>query len=214
MNKEFKIGLLVFIVFTILILGINYLKGLNILSNNREFFVVYEEIDGLQIGAPVLINGYKVGIVGDIDLKIDTQQHLLVKLNIDKEFDIPLNSVSRIVNQDLMGTKGIRLILGKSSEILSSGDTLISSIESSLQEEVNAQILPLKNKAEELIGSMDSVMTIITAVLNKETRNNLSNSLRSIDKTFDLISKTMENIDNMVNVNNHRISNIIENLKY
>ena len=44
----------------------------------------------------------------------------------------------------------------------------MSSIESSLQEEVNAQILPLKMKTEELIGSIDSVMTVITSVLNKD----------------------------------------------
>ena len=44
-------------------------------------------------------------------------------------------------------------------------------IEGTLQDEVNAQILPLKNKAEELIGSIDSIMMIVTAVLNKDTRD-------------------------------------------
>ena len=56
-----------------------------------------------------------------------------------------------------MGTKGVSLILGKSSVFSTPGDTLLSSIENSLQDEVNAQILPLKNKAEGLMifGSAD-----------------------------------------------------------
>ena len=37
------------------------------------------------------------------------------------------------------------------------------------------KILPLKNKAEELIGSIDSVMMIVTAVLNKDARENSAN---------------------------------------
>ena len=87
-----------------------------------------------------------------------------------------------------MGAKSISLIIGDATTFLNVGDTLVSSIEGSLQDEVNAQILPLKNKAEELIGSMDSVMMIITAVLNKDARNNLSNSLKSLNKTFALLS--------------------------
>ena len=53
-------------------------------------------------------------------------------------------------------------------------------------EEVNKQILPLKNKAEELIGSVDSVMTIVTAVLNKNTRENFC--LAPFFKRADLIA--------------------------
>jgi phospholipid/cholesterol/gamma-HCH transport system substrate-binding protein len=135
-----------------------------------------------------------------------------VTFSLEKEFNIATNSIARIVNQDLMGTKGVSLILGDASTYLEVGDTLNSSIEGSLQEEVNAQILPLKNKAEELIGSMDSVMMIITAVLNKDTRDNLSNSLKSLDKTFALMSETMLKVDRIVKVNDERISKVITNL--
>ena len=53
--------------------------------------------------------------------------------------------MSRIINRDLMGTKGIVLLLGNSKLIANNYDTLNSSIESSLQE-VNSQILPLKER--------------------------------------------------------------------
>ena len=213
MNKEFKIGLFAIASIIALIFGVNYLKGINILNENRNFYAVYGNIGGLQVGSTVLVNGYKVGMVSDINLLAQQRQNLLVTISIDKEFDIPVNTICKIVNQDLMGSKGITLVLGDNNYLVNSGDTLIGNIEGSLQDEVNAQILPLKNKAEELIGSIDSVMMIVTAVLNKNTRENLRNSLSSLDKTFELMSQTMGKVDTMVDLNDERISKVIQNLE-
>ena len=213
MNKELKIGLLTIVAIITLVFGINYLKGINILNDNRNFYAVYENIGGLEVGSPVMVNGYKVGMVNAITFLIDNNQSLLVTINIEKEFDIASNTVCKIVNQDFMGTKGIDLLLGDASDLLAIGDTLISDIEATLQAEVNAQILPLKNKAEELIGSIDSVMIIITAVLNKNTRESLRNSFQSLDRTFALMSSTMIKVDALVSKNDERISKIVRNLE-
>ena len=212
MNKELKIGLLAVVAIIVLVFGVNYLKGINILNDNRNFYAVYENIGGLQVGSPVMVNGYKVGLVSNVDLLIENNQQLLVTISIEKEFSIPSNTVCKIVNQDLMGTKGISLVLGDATNFLSVGDTLNGGIEGTLQDEVNAQILPLKDKAEQLIGSMDSVMMIVTAVLNKDTRESLRNSLQSLDKTFSLMSETMIKVDSMVAVNDERITKVISNL--
>jgi phospholipid/cholesterol/gamma-HCH transport system substrate-binding protein len=213
MNKEFKIGFFAIASIIALVFGVNYLKGINILNDNSDFYAVYENIGGLQVGSPVLVNGYKVGMVSNIDLLTEQNQNLLVTISLDKEFDMAKNTVCKIVNQDLMGTKGIALILGDTDELVRGGDTLISGIEGSLQDEVNAQILPLKNKAEELIGSIDSVMMIVTAVLNKDTRDNLRNSLSSLNKTFELMSQTMVKVDSMVDINDDRIAKVVKNLE-
>ena len=213
MNKEFKIGFVAITSIIALVFGMNYLKGINILNDKRDFYAVYENIGGLQVGSPVLVNGYKVGMVSNIDLLTVQNQNLLVTISLDKEFEIATNTVCKIVNQDLMGTKGIALVLGDNDELVRGGDTLISGIEGSLQDEVNAQILPLKIKAEELIGSIDSVMMIVTAVLNKDTRENLRNSLSSLDKTFELMSQTMEKVDSMVDLNDERIAKVVQNLE-
>jgi phospholipid/cholesterol/gamma-HCH transport system substrate-binding protein len=146
-------------------------------------------------------------------LLIENNQQLLVTISIEKEFAMPSNTACKIVNQDLMGTKGISLVLGDATDFLVAGDTLNGGIEGTLQDEVNAQILPLKNKAEQLIGSMDSVMMIVTAVLNKDTRESLRNSLQSLDKTFLLMSETMIKVDSMVAVNDDRITKIVRNLE-
>tara|TARA_B100001093_G_scaffold464884_1_gene482146 strand:- start:29229 stop:30167 length:939 start_codon:yes stop_codon:yes gene_type:complete len=213
MNREVKIGIVSIIVIFILILGVSYLKGTNIFKNNITLYSLYQNIDGLQIGAPVSVSGYKVGSVTNIDLLTKKNNNLLVTVNIEKELVIPKESTLKIVNQDLMGTKGVRLIFSDNSINAISGDTLNSSLESSLQEEVNAQILPFKRKAEELIVSIDSVMMIITAVLNKDARKDLSKSIESLGETFSLMSSSMKKVDGIIDDNEEKISNIIFNLE-
>ena len=213
MNKELKIGFVAIVSMIILVFGINYLKGLNVFKSSKYFYAKYENIGGLKVGSFVLVNGFQVGSVSNIELLTDDNQNLLVTVNINKDMLIPINTICKIVNQDLMGTKGINLILGNDTIFANIGDTLISGMESSLQDEVNAQILPLKIKTEELIGSVDSVMMIITAILNKDTRENLKNSLASLDKTFELMSQTMIQINQVVDHNDESISNIIKNLE-
>ena len=213
MKREVKVGIVSIVVIFILILGINYLKGTNIFKNNITFYALYQNIDGLQIGAPVTVSGFKVGSVTDIDMLTESNNNLLITINIEKDLVVPKKSILKIVNQDLMGTKGVNLIFSSSSDYASSGDTLSSSLESSLQEEVNAQILPFKRKAEELIVSIDSVMMIVTAVLNKDARNDLSKSIESLGETFSLMSSSMKKVDGIIDANEEKISNIIFNME-
>ena len=60
MNKELKIGFFAIISIFALVFGVNYLKGINILNDNRDYYAVYKNIGGLQVGSPVLVNGYNV----------------------------------------------------------------------------------------------------------------------------------------------------------
>ena len=212
LSKEFLTGFIFILTIVLLIYGIKFLKGLNVFEPEKTYYSIYNDIDGLQVGSSVNLNGFNIGTVSNIQL-ISLNNNLLVSLNINKLDSIPNNSVFKIVNQDLMGTKGVSLVFGKSLEFAQVGDTIKSSIENSLQDEVNAQILPLKNKAEELIGSVDSLLTIVSAVLNKNTRENLSNSLKSLDLTFSLMSKTMIKVDSLIYKNDNRLTSILTNIE-
>ena len=211
LSKEIKIGLLVIISIVVLVWGVNYLKGSNLFDNNKTVYAIYQNIGGLQEGSSIVINGFKVGTVKKIFLQ--DNYTLLVELNIENNIDIPLNSISKIVNEDIMGSKGIALLLGDSNINIEEGDTLNSDIEGSLKDEVNKQVLPLKNKAEELISSIDSVVTVITSVLSKDARESLTKSLESLDYTFNTMSQTMTKVNQIVDQNDERISSIVENLE-
>ena len=211
MNKEIRTGIIAIFTIVVLIYGINYLKGLNILDKNRIFHAKYDNIDGLLKGSVISLNGFNVGIVNNISLQSDNS--LLVSVKINEVFDVPTNSILKISNQDLMGTKGISVILGNSDLLAKNNDTLIAEIENSLQDEVNKQILPLKNKAEGLISSVDSLMVIFTSVLNTDARKNLASSFKNLDETFILMSESMKELNKLVVTNEKNISNSIKNFE-
>ena len=211
MSKEIRTGIIAIFTIVVLIYGINYLKGLNILDKNRIFYAKYDNIDGLLKGSVISLNGFNVGIVSNISLQSDNS--LLVSVKINEDFDVPANSILKISNQDLMGTKGISVILGNSDLLAKNNDTLIAEIENSLQDEVNKQILPLKNKAEGLISSVDSLMVIFTSVLNTDARKNLASSFKNLDETFILMSESMKELNKLVVTNEKNISNSIKNFE-
>lgn len=212
-NSEIKIGLVALSAIIILIWGISFLKGKNIFTNSTYFYSIYEEVDGMEVSANVRINGFTVGKVTDVFFHPDNSGKIIVKYEIYEEFVIPKNSVANIYNADLMGTKAIQLQIGNSAVYASSGDTLFSSIEGDLKDEVNKQVLPLKNKAEDLISSIDSVMTVITTVLDKDARASLTNSLLSLNRTFSTMELAMVKLDSMIYYNDTRVSNVLKNVE-
>ncbi len=209
--KSVKVGVLSLLTIFLLYFGINFLKGINVMNNGRVFYAYYDNVSGLTEGNSVTVKGYKIGTITKINFDLEKENLLKVTLHLENGINIPLNTIAKIISTDLMGTKGISLSLGDTSVMSVSGSELASSIESSLQDEVNAQILPLKNKTEQLIGSIDSVMTVITSVLNKDARESLTKSLVSLDNTFSTLSETMLVVDKMVNENEKNISTIMTN---
>ena len=209
--KSVKVGVLSLLTIFLLYFGINFLKGINVMNNGRVFYAYYDNVSGLTEGNSVTVKGYKIGTITKINFDLEKENLLKVTLHLENGINIPLNTIAKIMSTDLMGTKGISLSLGDTSVMSVSGSELASSIESSLQDEVNAQILPLKNKTEQLIGSIDSVMTVITSVLNKDARESLTKSLISLDHTFSTLSETMLVVDKMVNENEKNISTIMTN---
>jgi phospholipid/cholesterol/gamma-HCH transport system substrate-binding protein len=93
-----------------------------------------------------------------------------------------------------------------------SGDTLASESEEGLKESVSRQVAPLQKKANELLSSIDSVMTIVQVVLNDKTRENLSKSFESIKKAINSLEQTAYKLDDLVASEKQKISSILTKL--
>jgi phospholipid/cholesterol/gamma-HCH transport system substrate-binding protein len=212
-KSELKIGLVGIIAIFILVWGINFLKGNNIFGDSNKYYAIYSNIDGLESSSPVRINGLTVGNVTEIYFHPNNSGDIIVEFTLNDDIRFPINSVAKIYNSDIMGTKAVQLNYGNSSSYASFGDTLIAEVEDGLKEEVNKQVLPLKNKAEELISSIDSVMTVITTVLDKDARESLSGSLRSLNRTFSTMELAMVKLDSVIYKNDARVSNILLNVE-
>jgi phospholipid/cholesterol/gamma-HCH transport system substrate-binding protein len=215
----------------ILIWGINYLKGIDIFRRNINYFVVYEKIDGLLKSSVVNINGYQVGQVTDIRFLNDYSGRILVSLSLQGDYKIAKGSIAKIVSSDIMGTKSIKIEIVHSGDYYNPNDTLPGATESDLKEQVSMQVLPLKKKAEELIASFDSALTVVTYVFNKQTRENLTQSFENINRTvanieassaelkkimgegkINSIVTNIDSISSTIRMNSGQITNILKNM--
>ena len=88
----------------------------------------------------------------------------------------------------------------------------IRKIEASLMDEVNAQVQPIKIKAENLLGSIDSLVVAFQTVLNEDAIVNLSESFNSMRRTFSNLENTTNNIDSLVISERTNISAILQNV--
>lgn len=210
--RSLFIGLSFIIAVFVFIWGYNFLKGKDLFKEQIKYYAVYQEVNGLLPANPVLINGLRVGQVSEVYFNPDMSGEIIVKLHLTTNFPIPDNTIARIFSSDLMGSKAISLQLGKSGTLVQNGDTLLSATEASLMDEVNAQVQPIKAKAENLLGSIDSLVVVFQTVFNENARQNLSESFNDIRKTFSNLQHTTTSLDTLVVSEGTRIASILEHI--
>ena len=209
-SKYSKLGFLVIACLAILVWGINFLKGIDILKRNTNYYVIYDKIDGLLTSSTVTINGYQVGQVSEIEFLSDYSGRLIATLSLQGDYKIAKGSTAKIVSSDIMGTKSIKLEIVHTAEYYNEYDTIPGDTESDLKEQVSMQVLPLKKKAEELIASLDSAITVVTYIFNERTRENLAESFENINRTIANIESSSNELK--VIIGSGRINSIVENL--
>jgi phospholipid/cholesterol/gamma-HCH transport system substrate-binding protein len=111
-----------------------------------------------------------------------------------------------------MGSKGINLKIGNSNNMLSNGDTIISKIEKDLKEQVSAQMLPLKIKAEDLMVSIEDAIKVVRNIFNKTNTDNIENTLRNLNKTFTTLKHTSTELDSILTNSRGKLDRIFSNV--
>jgi phospholipid/cholesterol/gamma-HCH transport system substrate-binding protein len=210
-NNETKVGILTAFSITILILGYNYLKGRDVFRDTVNVYAEYERIGGLKVANPVMYNGYAVGKV--TGLSLSEQGTIIATLTLQPDIKIPINSRARIASQDLLGTMAVELELGDSRSFIVEGDTLRTEIALSLAETVNSEVLPVKQKAEKLLGTMDSILLSVQYILNPNFRSNIDESFASIKRSIETLEVTAVRVDSMVKYQSARFKVISSNIE-
>lgn len=211
-KRPYIVALMFIAALILFVWGFNFLKGKDVFSQERIFYAKYSEVNGLVRSNPIVINGLRVGQVRDLYFNPSMNGDIIIELSIHTNFPIPKNSIARIFSSDLMGSKAIDLQLGTGNDLLHEGDTLTTSVEASLMDEVNAQVAPLKNKAEGLLSSLDSVVVVLQTILNENAKENILSSLQNISNTFKNLESTTSNIDSMVVNQRTRIASVLYNV--
>jgi len=217
-KKEIKIAIIVTLIMLLFLWGHNFLKGRNLFSSYNYYQAYFEKIDGLQLSNAVTINGFVVGVVSDIGFASEKLDQLIVEIGVKKNFGIPDNSVM-VITSDLLGSKTVNLILGDSKTMVKNGGILSGSIAPDIVETVTGQLMPVVDKAGQLMASVDSLMQILQHTFDDNTQKNIQNIVANLEqlvagerKKISAILTNFESVSGNLQKSNEDISKLIANL--
>lgn len=211
-SREVKTAILIIGCALIFIFGFSYLKGTSLLNNEKIVHSLYEDVEGLIVGANVTISGLNVGKVKTIDFD-ENYDKIKVTFSLREDLTFSNQSTAQLYEAGLIGGKAIA-ILPKydTGTVIQSDDVLPSNIKPGLTELVNQQIAPLQDKIEGLLTSADSLFAGVSNVMNYETQKNLKASLDGLTTTIDNINSLSFSMNRLVTSNEKTLNATLNNL--
>jgi phospholipid/cholesterol/gamma-HCH transport system substrate-binding protein len=204
-SNETKIGVLATVAIAALILGYSYLRGNDVFSGANRYYAIYNSVDGLSVSKPVLVNGFPIGHVSNMTLRPDDKT--VVEFKIDPQYQIPDNTLAKLVSTDLLGSKAIVFEMGDHKTYAQNKDTLKADIQGSLAESLQ----PIQKKAEQLISKMDSSLAAINKIMNPDFQKNVDRSFLSIANSLHTLEGTTKKLDDLVAAQSGHINGILTN---
>ncbi|WP_369049469.1 MlaD family protein [Tenacibaculum sp. UWU-22] len=216
MSKELKTGIISVIIIGLFVWGYNFLKRQDLFSaTQRNFFIEYNSIQGLNKASLVTINGLQVGRVVDIQFNPDIKKRgkLIVKISLDNNFKFSKKSVAKIYSASLMGGQNLAIIPSYEGETAVSGDYLKGEVESDIFSSVSEKLNPIQAKLENVIVSADSLLSGLNSVVNADARKSLNRSIIGLEGVVSDVRKTIANANTLLDSNKENLETTIANTK-
>ena len=172
--------------------GMNFLKGIIVFSNDNSYKVVMRDINGLSASSPVYANGFQVGVVRNILYDYEgVNGGIIVTIDVDNKMRIPVGTTAE-VSSDLMGNLKLNLILSDNMrESIEPGGVIIGSLGKGMMDEV-AQMMP---QLKALLPKLDSILTNVNIIMSdpalKSIIDNVNGATDNLNKSSAQLNKMM-----------------------
>lgn len=205
-TRELKLGIIVIGAGLLLYFGLNFLKGINIFSSVKNYYVQYDNIGGLVASSPVNLKGYKVGQVDDIQYDFSKETPFVVTISIKKDIVLPHGTQIALYDDGIMGGKAIQVILptNNTPTAYQDGDTLPAQVIPGLIDQLTMELLP---KIQSISVQADS---LIIALRNTIENENVTNALGRLDEISKDLAATSAHANKIMGENIPGILNKVD----
>jgi phospholipid/cholesterol/gamma-HCH transport system substrate-binding protein len=212
-SREIKTAILVIASILLFIWGYSFLKGKDLFSSDKTYYVEYDNVEGLAKSAPVTLNGLDIGKVSNIVIN-PTSGKLVVELQIATDFPISSTSIATIYEPGLIGGKQIAIEPDfKNTTLASDGQSFRGAVKLSLTSSIQAKLVPLQEKFDRVMVEVDQLLSGVNNVLDKKSQENLKNSLTALSQTMIEIHSTSASANSILNDNKADLKGVITNFK-
>lgn len=202
-KKRIKVAVMCISAVIIFYVGANFLKGINVFNEKAYYYCVMDDATGIQQSTPVMLSGYKVGMVDDVSLISSNPPKVCAKILLTEPIDIPTSSRFMIESKDLLGGHLLNLIMGNGTGKLQSGDTLLCSIKPGMLDGIDE----IKGQISSVLTSIDTIGLSIKDVLHTNGGG------KSLQATLQNIESTTENLNEILGNNKVKVGKLVTNLE-
>ncbi|MBA22447.1 MAG: ABC transporter substrate-binding protein [Flavobacteriales bacterium] len=211
LTKEIKAALFVLLGVFLFLIGFNFLNGTSLFKSEKNLYAIYDQVEGLQSGTTVTVNGLSVGKVSSIDF-LPNSNRILVKFTVRNDLNFSKNSIAEIYESGLIGGKSIAIIpVLDRNRILVSGDTLVSRTKPGLTDVVGSEIAPLQKKLEQILINVDTLVSSLNTVLDDKAQQGLNKALSEVSVTVSNLNSISNSLSKILVSQESNINQTINN---
>lgn len=196
-RKEVVIGLIVLGALAALVVGIDFLKGINVFKASNYYYVSFTDVAGLSQSAPVTVNGFKVGQVREINYEYDNPGHVLVELALNPNLMVPQGSKA-VLSTDLLGTASVALDMAKVNQYHSIGDHLEGVVPPGMMDNVTNNLLPSVTavipKIDTLLTSINTLVASPELVASVKRLDAITANLEAMTRRLNSVASTLPSV--------------------
>ncbi len=182
------------------------MKNSKLFQVSREFYVVYENVVGLEEGAPVTVNGMRVGKVKNLSLANKAGDGVLVAFLLESDFEFPKSSVIKIYASGIIGGNNLAILPAAGDSLMAkAGDTLRGELESGMIDGLIEKFSPIEKSLLSTLTKVDSVLSDIDQVLDARSKEHLRQSMESLSVAMDQLSQTATGLNVLVDRNQNEL---------
>jgi phospholipid/cholesterol/gamma-HCH transport system substrate-binding protein len=207
-----KIGIMAVVGIVLLVLGFNFLKGKNLFTKKRLIYAKYQDVQGLAKANPVVINGLQVGRIEDLDGGKAMKQ-IVVTISLNKDVNIPDNSLAVINPSILGGSATLEIQLGNSANYLKYGDTIMTSLSGGAFDQALKAINPVLYEMRLAVKALDSTLQIINSVIDPTAKKNLRSMIANLNTTTASFTVSSASLQKILNTQTGALAATLENMK-
>lgn len=203
LTNNVKIALTVLVGLALLYWGINYLKGVNLLTPANYYYTEVDKVDGLLQAAPITVNGFQVGQVREIKYDYDKNK-ITIMLAMEPDMKVPEGSTINMVS-GLLGGASLVLNLGSGTP-LKSGSYIPTSSVPGLMDHVTEEIMP---SVTDILPKVDSIVGNVNTLTGDPA---LAAALTRLDAITRQLQASAQQLNVLMNGLNHSVPGVMNNV--
>jgi phospholipid/cholesterol/gamma-HCH transport system substrate-binding protein len=222
-SKELITGIITLAAIGLLVAGVNFLKGNSFFGGDEEYYAYFPNSAGVTPSTSVYYNGVIVGKITAVDLNAsnDPKKQVKITFNIqDKNFKIPksMDLHAGTAENDFLG-KGLTVLPTKDSvkmEMLGHyvpGDEILGIVSESIQTQVEAQIGPLKDNINFVLGNLNDFSQSLAAFWDTTASSEMEQSLVQVRLAIRKFGDAADMINTLVADERIKVSRIMSNVE-